>query len=827
MPLHYEGIPQHFSCSKTLKKHFKITCLPLLVCSSLTSAIAIAEADNHNDSSSTIAAEQTVSFTIPAQKIDSALVEFTRQSRAQVVLAEGVSVARLNSIEVTGELSPQKALTLLLSGSELVAQQVSSGDFLVSSKVIERPVPSVEVITITSSYVTDELDTGTGLGLSLLETPQSVSIFTAHRLEDQNLTSLTDAINNIAGISAKETDSARSRFASRGFDINNYQIDGVPLTWSSGWSAGETTLNTSLYERIEVVRGATGLLTGAGNPSASINLVRKQADSSEFVGTTSFEVSRWNNYRANMDLSSNLNSDGTVRGRIVIDYAEGDSFIDLAENQKSTFYATVAADLTDSTLLRVGASYQENNPTASTWGGLPTWFSDGSRTDWERSKTKGADWTYWASTNETYFLDLTHKFSNDWELKFNVSHSENIADEHLLWIYGDLDKTTGLGLAASPRRYDSYREQNDIGLRLKGSFKWLNREHELVAGMTYSKQDHTAYGYERGDIDPVGDFYQWDGSYAEPEWGERYISVQSDTTQKGYYAATRLSLTESFKVIVGARVADWETEGEAYGTQQNYGDNGVVIPYFGMLYDINDVHRAYVSYTEIFQPQSSLDRDGKFLDPLVGQSYETGIKSAFFDGALSTTVTLFRIEQDNLAVTDTGFYIPNTEPPIEASRAAQGTVSKGYEIEVVGEIVSGWDVSFSFTDFSAVEGSDVNPDQPQGDVNTHQPRSLMRLFSTYDFSGVLENLTIGGGVNWEKTTYTDSTNPYTGEPERLEQPSYSLVNLMVRYQFNDQLSTQFNIDNVLDETYYSQIGFYSQYAYGEPRNISLNLKYQF
>jgi len=237
----------------------------------------------------------------------------------------------------------------------------------------DRPSPrkeGIEEIVVSSSYTTnDKLDSATGLGLSIQETPQSVSVMTFQRMQDQGLTSLTDVVNNAAGISAKERDSSRDFYSARGFNIDNYQIDGVPMAWSSGGDAGETQTDTALYERVEVVRGATGLLTGAGSPAASINLVRKHADSKEFTGLTSVGISRWDNYNAMVDLSTPLNTSGSVRGRAVVNYEDGDSYMDLLGIKKSVFYATMDADLTDSTLLRVGGSYQDNDPTASTWGG--------------------------------------------------------------------------------------------------------------------------------------------------------------------------------------------------------------------------------------------------------------------------------------------------------------------------------------------------------------------------------------------------------------------------------------------------------------------------
>lgn len=91
----------------------------------------------------------------------------------------------------------------------------------------------------------------------------------------------------------------------------------------------------------------------------------------------------------------------------------------------------------------------------------------------------------------------------------------------------------------------------------------------------------------------------------------------------------------------------------------------------------------------------------------------------------------------------------------------------------------------------------------------------------------MNRLVVGGGVNWRSKNFTDTLNPVTGQPFRMEQKSFALVNLMARYEINEQLSVQGNIENLTDETYYSQIGFYSQYRYGTPRNYSVSLKYAF
>ncbi|MFC3051758.1 TonB-dependent siderophore receptor [Kordiimonas pumila] len=683
-----------------------------------------------------------------------------------------------------------------------------------------KTADDMEEIIVTGSYTTnDRLDSATGLGLSLQETPQSVSVMTFQRIEDQNLNSLTDIVMNAVGVSAKEYDSSRFGFSARGFAIQNYQLDGVPLAWSPGGDSGETQVDTALYERIEIVRGATGLLTGAGDPSASINLVRKQASSREFKGSIAVDAGSWDTYGITADVSTPLNKDGSIRGRVVAKYRDGDSFRDWGSNEKTVLYGVLEADVTDHFLIRAGASYQDNNPKGSTWGGLPTWHSDGTRTDWDRTKTIAPDWSFWASKTENYFASLIYDFAGGWQAKLNLNRNETSADLKLLYLYGTPDIDTGLGLGASPYRAKTSSKQNSIDFQLTGTVNLFGRSHELVFGGLHSKQHSEALTFAATDIAPIGNFNTWDGSYPEPTFAATgAVDGDYDTTQTGFYAATRLNVSDALKLVVGGRLSEWQQKGQLYGTVRDYGDSGVFIPYAGALYTLAENHTVYASYTEIFEPQNSRDRNGDFLPPLTGKSYEVGLKSTFLDDALHTTATLFLIEQDNLAQPDTGYLIPGTI--FEASRAAQGTKSKGFELEVVGEILPGLNMSMGYTQFKA---EDANGDA----VNTSHPRKIFKLFSTYTLPGELDRLTVGGGINWEGSNYTNATNPLTAAPDRLEQEGYILANLMARFEVNEQISLQANVENLFDKTYYSQIGFYSQLAYGEPRSFSVKAQYKF
>ncbi|AFJ03011.1 Putative OMR family iron-siderophore receptor precursor [Methylophaga frappieri] len=667
----------------------------------------------------------------------------------------------------------------------------------------------------TGEYTTARTNTATRLGLSLRETPQSVTIISRQVIDDFQLETITDVVKTATGVSSKMLDSSRQSFSARGFAITNLMIDGVPTTWEGGYSAGETQTDTAIFDRVEIVRGATGLMTGAGNPSAAINLVRKRADSREFQGHAIVSAGSWDKYQGTVDISTPLNEAGTIRGRLVGSYRQGHSFEDLLEDERQVFFGTMGFDLTDRTLLNIGVSHQKHDPTSSMWGGLPTWFSDGSRTNWNRSKTTAADWSKWGSDVTNYYANLEHVFESGASIYAAYSKSINEGDLRLLYLSGSPDRVTGEGLRASNSWYDTEREQDNVDIYGNVPFSLFGREHEVTIGMMHSDQDFVADRRPATNPAPVGNFYQWDGSYPEPVWGPKATYVSQDTEQTGFYAVSRLSLADPLTLILGSRITDWEISGMQWnGSLYEFEHSDEVTPYAGLIYDFNDVYSAYVSYTDIFNPQNLQDKNGDYLDPIEGKNYEAGLKAAYLDGRLNASFSVFRIEQDNLGQVDPNNLVPGSINQ-QAYTPAEGATSKGFEIELAGALTENWNVLLGWSQFRA---EDANGDT----VNTSYPRRTATLYTTYQ----IQNLTFGAGVNWESSNYTIANNPL-GNPDKLKQESYALANLMARYQITPDLQAQLNVNNLFDEKYYSQIGFYSQYAYGAPRNVTASLRYDF
>src|SRR5690606_23059625 len=156
---------------------------------------------------------------------------------------------------------------------------------------------------------------------------------------------------------------------------------------------------------------------------------------------------------------------------------------------------------------------------------------------------------------------------------------------------GTPDRQTGLGMSISPRNAETESEQRSLSLHLKGHYNLLGRSHELAAGVVDHKEDTMAAAHDRGTFAPVGEFNRWDGSYPQPAWGPASVSNEGTAEQFGIYGVTRLSLTEGFKLIVGARLADWDQRGFDWQGPHDFGHDDVLIPYAGALYDITDNHK--------------------------------------------------------------------------------------------------------------------------------------------------------------------------------------------------------------------------------------------
>nr|CAL17934.1 Ferripyoverdine receptor precursor [Alcanivorax borkumensis SK2] len=324
------------------------------------------------------------------------------------------------------------------------------GDIHVSTSGMDKHDASMTTEG-TDRYGTNATNTATRMVLSPRETPQSVSVITRQQMDDFNLNSVADVMRRTPGVTVKTLDTERLQLSARGFDITNFLYDGIPST-RAGQAKQAVLSDTFIYDRIEVLRGASGLLNGIGEPSATVNLVRKKP-TRDFTGQVGVELNSWDGYRGEFDASGSLSNNGRVRGRFVSAYEQGDSFLDHYENDKQIFYGVVEADLFDNTLLTVGMDYMDHDPRGSTWGGIPLFYSDGGIADLDRDLNPATDWSRWARDTQTIFLNLEHHFENGWYSKFAYNNQQSNYDAQLASAGGGQLNRDGSGKTLWAGRY--------------------------------------------------------------------------------------------------------------------------------------------------------------------------------------------------------------------------------------------------------------------------------------------------------------------------------------------------------------------------------------
>ena len=706
-----------------------------------------------------------------------------------------------------------KAHPLMLAMAILLPS-FASAETSTSSSTVALPTISLKaqgdqssVTEGTQSYTAKSANTATKLSLSLRETPQSVKVLTREYLDDANISSFQDLLNNVTGVSVNQWDE-RQYPTARGFDVDYYLFDGVPS--NVGMEANDPDL--TMYDRVELVKGANGLMTGAGNPAIAINMIRKHANAKELTGQVSTSLGSWNAWTSSADISTPLNTDGTVRGRVVVKHEDTDSFMKGYEKNNNVVYGVVDADISDKTYVSVGAGYQNLERDGVRWGGLPAFDSNGQRVDFDRSKTVTSDWTYWNTDTTTAFATLKQNLFNDVNLHVNYAYREVKQDTALLYLWGSFDKTTNTSKGTLMTWSDATKtKENNIDTYLSAPFSIGGLEQEIVAGFMYNQaQKDTWYsGNPQIASDAVLDFDHPNVPLLASIQNNNIYQVPNKTTQTGAYLAGKFSLAEPLKLITGIRLSNWKYESDDGVGNRKFKNE--VTPYAGLVFDFLDQYSWYASYTSIFKPEDKRDINKQYLDPREGKSYETGLKGEFLNGKLNAALSVFQTKQDNVAE-ETGTFIPSPDgtPTTEkAYRSADGVESKGVEFELDGEIANNWNLSFGIAHFNA-------KDAQGNEVQTMSSRTNANLFTKYK----LDKWSVGGGVNYKSKFYTGEGD------KRITQDAYALANLMLGYDIDSNIKAQINLNNIFDKKYYTGIGD-NLMVYGAPRNVTFTLRYQF
>ncbi len=779
-------------------------------------------------------APAVASYAIPAGPLAGALNRYAQQAGVSIVI-DSAKVQGLHTAGLQGSHAIEDGFALLLRGSGYAIGKTATGYVLVAApasaptaaasaaSAAERTMPSITIVGQaeqgattegSGSYTARRITLGKG-EQAMKDMPQSVSVLTRQRLDDQGITDLREAVNNVTGVVGVHGVGPGVVITARGFQIDQWQYDGVPIDRNTYALGNWGQENMVIYDRLEVLRGASSLLEGTGSPGGSVNLVRKRPLATRQVAFTA-RAGSWDHYGAQLDVSTPLNADGSLRGRAIVDEDDSHSFIDQVWSRNRTVYAALDYDLGPATTLGLAVS-NVNGRGRPMFVGLAR-YADGSELGLPRSTYTGADWNRSKVEQTTVNLDLEHHFNSQWTFKtaaLGVNESTNSTHQRMA---GTI-KADGSGSMYGDFSTDFKNQKRGIDAFVRGKFDGLGIAQEVVVGASYVKfhsDDRYARAWTQGaqifNIDHHRPWQDFDTIAA------RGVSSSStyDMRQKGLYGTWNGQLTSHLKALLGGRFSWYDfVYAPMGGTADTTSVTAKFTPSAALMYALTPQWSTYASYAGVFQPQTNRNVAGQILKPITGDSYEAGVKGELLDGKVNTSLAIFRYEHKDRAVNDyaAGFACDGWY----CSRASGKVRSQGLEAEVAGEVARGLQLSagYAYTTTTYLD----DPDNKGEVFSTWTPKHMLRLWSGYTLPGEWNKFSVGAGVNMQSHTLDFGRS--------FDVAGFSLWNARLAWQATPQLSLAVNVNNLFDKRYvipsYNDTG--GNNHFGDPRNVQLTLKY--
>ena len=806
------------------------------------------------------AAETLRHYKLPSQPLNSALIQLAAEANLELaVTADKVKGLTSNSLD--GDMTVEQALTRLLQGSGMTYRFINAHS--ITLEKIPEPVKNSEptvlkTVNVSANAIRDVTDpynddyaltnstSGTKTDTPIMETPLNVQVISKQVLKDQQVINLGDALKNVSGVTvlgnagdvAFDGGVAQS-IVLRGFESQFFFRNGFRLQQNS---ASRSMANV---ESIEVLKGPAAILYGMVEPGGMVNVVTKQPLATPYYSVNQ-QFGSYDLYRTTVDTSGPVANNKDLLYRLNVSYENSNSFRQFVDKEDVFFAPVLKWNITPKTSATLEFEYNHKHFGYDS-GILP--FYNGQAMNIPRSLNYGE---YSPGVTETAYGGFTvaHQFNDDWSLKqrFSVNQQNNALPNLLLQgsflNTGDSNiNRFGIGYGT---QYNTYSDNID----LTGHFNTLGLKHTLLLGgdfyHLYTKASQSL------SLDPTGTLPS--GFIISPidilnpvHTGTSFLPLTqaalnlTDTDQYGAYIQDQIELPHNIHVLGGIRYQNLQqsiADGLNPGSDPSKQTQDAVTPRVGVLWKTQPWLSLYANYVESFGANTGIMYPNKIVPGTSAEQYEGGIKTEFFDGKLRTNLAYYDLTKTNITASDPRCAGVFGCAYVVATGAAR---SKGPELDITGELLPGWNViaTYAYTDVRAIKSNADNEATRYGAVPVgarffNVPRNTASFWNTYEFlGGELKGLKLGGGV-----TLRDGQTGCCDVPANTI-AGYATVDLLASYSLKigkTKVTTQFNINNLLDKHYYTGLltggvnspGYNSGIVeFGQPRTFMGSIGVQF
>ncbi|WP_164523366.1 TonB-dependent siderophore receptor [Sphingomonas koreensis] len=652
--------------------------------------------------------------------------------------------------------------------------------------------------------------TATQVGKSdtpIKETPYSVQVVTRELIADRGITTIGEALRYVPGFSPQVGFGATNdRFYIRGF-ITPYNLKNGMRR--SAYAPDEQLQN---IEQVEVRKGSASALYGRFEPGGVVNFVTKRPTASAFMEAGALYGS-FDQVRLTLDTSTPLSQ--TLGIRLNVSYDDRRSFRDFGFARDIFVAPVMAWNPSDRTTVTLEGEYAHKRG----------YFDRGFANDplflqAPRSRQFGEPDARYTNEGGLGSLFVDHRFSDAISARVAVGYSSFTKDA-FYYAYGfpPISRADPANPVVNRRPSLAWDRQQDFTsqVELYARFSTGPIQHKALVGVEY--------GYDHWDFrvrnTPFGMAFPID--FDAPVYSARPIPAPSVLTSAGkwnsdavaVYAQDELQLGQ-FRLLAGVRY-DWNTlTSEAIGGASGEDTKrGSASPRIGLTWTPSSAVSVYASYAQSFRAQVDVGRlrDGALPRPLIGESWEAGVKTSLLGGRLTPTIAAFQITRRNVAASDPLDF----DYVIQIGRAR----SRGVEVELPAVLSPRWRLiaNYTYLDAKVLEDSFATP----GAKLVNAPEHAASLWTTYDLTGSLKGASIGFGAQHigKRAGNTDNS---------IMLPAYTRVDANLAYTFDagfGPLRAQLNVLNLFDDFYYDSGGAFIPLYPGAPRTVTASLTYRF